>query len=556
MSTARKQVRGRSFLTVLSAAILGTSLALGGGVASQSSAASSPVDVVDPASITIKPITGTIDEPIVQWASARVDFSYDTTGHDVQPGDTFSIDLPASLGVVPTTFSLREAEANEEVATCVVTPRNGSTAAGVVCTFGDYLKDHRDVAGAVWLTARSVLDTRETSVPVTVNNTVVLVPVPGGIGVDPWGPRPVPTPVMKDGFFTTLDQNEVMWRIDLDSNAYRSSDRITISDQLAAGTSLVPGSIDFGWIEASKYGTNTPFTEAEVTLEAEGHSVMAAVTAPLPADRVYRLSFRVSIDDPSVAFTNGVLSNSALVNGESVANTVRQTTVGGGTGAGTGIGGFSIAKDVVSSGVAAPAGLEYTVDATITAPGGAVTHDTITLAGDGSVQLRNDIPAGTTIALSEVKLPEVAHASWGAPQFTSTSADVAILDAGTRAIITIVEGGVVDVRLTNTLRAVETPAPTPPVPSSPAPSTPAPTTPAPTMPAPTTPATTTPAPSVDSTPSQSTPAVVVVSPSSTPVAPVALPKTGGDLAAGAIAISVLLLMLGLGVAVRARRQIE
>ena len=107
--------------------------------------------------------------PTVGIHVMTMSFDIDTTGKDVAPGDTFTIQIPPELKVISDSGSstLNFSMLNDDkvpVVDCSVPAGEGVS---MTCTFGEYARDHHSIIGHGTVRTKAVASARESNVPVS-----------------------------------------------------------------------------------------------------------------------------------------------------------------------------------------------------------------------------------------------------------------------------------------------------------------------------------------------------------------------------------------------------
>ena len=184
--------------------------------------------------------------PTVGIHVMTMSFDIDTTGKDVAPGDTFTIQIPPELEIVSDSGSstLNFSMLNDDkvpVVDCSVPEGEGVS---MTCTFGEYAKDHHSIIGHGTVRTKAVHATSSSTVSFPVNGTAIVVDLPGGSisgtyerilrNTQKWG-QP------KQG-----DSSRIIWEIDIKGSQLPEGatavEIVDTFDMSSGGYSLVPGS--------------------------------------------------------------------------------------------------------------------------------------------------------------------------------------------------------------------------------------------------------------------------------------------------------------------------
>lgn len=154
--------------------------------------------------------------PTVGIHVTAMSFDIDTTGKDVAPGDTFTVQIPPEFEIVSDSDSstLNFSMLNDDDKVPVV-DRSVPASEGVsmTCTFGEHAKDHHNIIGHGTVRTKAVHATTSSTVSFPVNGTAIIVDLPGGSisstyerilrNTQKWG-QP------KEG-----DSSRIIWEIDI-----------------------------------------------------------------------------------------------------------------------------------------------------------------------------------------------------------------------------------------------------------------------------------------------------------------------------------------------------
>ncbi len=367
----------------------------------------------------------------------------------------FTIDLPPDLEGRGDTFLITaKDDPSVTIATCV------ATATQLQCDFdAAYLAGHpRDLKGDVsfWVAVNYSVETEQehTFTVGGVELPVTVTPGPGHCTDDcslVWNYH-------KDGRYNYANDTIVWWaHVAAPTGGMAGGQRVTVKDTLTEGaqTLLVDE------YHPALRRTNTTDTNAngyevlsnweyvprsDYQLDPDG-----TVTFTTDAGYYYEVEFASKVTDQGASVT---YSNSVEYLVEGVKDGTAQVSVryagGGGTGVGTDVGVFTIAKKV--EGAAVPADLVYSGSYTVTSPAGTTESGTFAVKA-GETWRSAEFAKGGVVHLAEVLPTGPAGVSWSTPEFSSNDFE-------------LVGGAVTAVTLTNRATAptpTPTPTPTPPV---------------------------------------------------------------------------------------------
>lgn len=266
--------------------------------------------------------------PTVGIHVMTMSFDIDTTGKDVAPGDTFTIQIPPELEIVSDSGSstLNFSMLNDDkvpVVDCSVPAGEGVS---MTCTFGEYAKDHHSIIGHGTVRTKAVHATTSSTVSFPVNGTAITVDLPGGSisgtyerilrNTQKWG-QP------KQG-----DSSRIIWEIDIkgsqlpeDATAVEIVDTFDMS---SGGYSLVPGSeklyyynndAEYQAEQAPALKAGAPIGDGTFTMEATADGTGFTATFPrLTNNGTYVLQYEATINNMATVRNGVTFHNDALIN--------------------------------------------------------------------------------------------------------------------------------------------------------------------------------------------------------------------------------------------------
>ena len=266
--------------------------------------------------------------PTVGIHVMTMSFDIDTTGKDVAPGDTFTIQIPPELEIVSDSGSstLNFSMLNDDkvpVVDCSVPAGEGVS---MTCTFGEYAKDHHSIIGHGTVRTKAVHATTSSTVSFPVNGTAIVVDLPGGSisgtyerilrNTQKWG-QP------KQG-----DSSRIIWEIDIkgsqlpeDATAVEIVDTFDMS---SGGYSLVPGSeklyyynndAEYQAEQAPALKAGASIGDGTFTMEATADGTGFTATFPrLTNNGTYVLQYEATINNMATVRNGVTFHNDALIN--------------------------------------------------------------------------------------------------------------------------------------------------------------------------------------------------------------------------------------------------
>ena len=272
--------------------------------------------------------------PTVGINVMTMSFDIDTTGKDVAPGDTFTIQIPPELEIVSDSGSstLNFSMFNDDKVPVVDCSAPAGEGVSMTCTFGAYAKDHHSIIGHGAVRTKAVHATTSSTVSFPVNGTAVIVDLPGGSisgtyerilrNTQKWG-QP------KEG-----DSSRIIWEIDIKgSQLPEGASEVEIVDTFdmsSGGYSLVPGSeklyyynndAEYQAEQAPALKAGAPIGNGTFTMEASTDGTGFTATFPrLTSNGTYVLQYEATINNlgtmrGGVTFHNDALINAKLYTG-------------------------------------------------------------------------------------------------------------------------------------------------------------------------------------------------------------------------------------------------
>lgn len=266
--------------------------------------------------------------PTVGIHVMTMSFDIDTTGKDVAPGDTFTIQIPPELEIVSDSGSstLNFSMLNDDkvpVVDCSVPAGEGVS---MTCTFGEYAKDHHSIIGHGTVRTKAVHATSSSTVSFPVNGTAIVVDLPGGSisgtyerilhNTQKWG-QP------KQG-----DSSRIIWEIDIKGSQLPEGatavEIVDTFDMSSGGYSLVPGSeklyyynndAEYQAEQAPALKAGASIGDGTFTMEASADGTGFTATFPrLTNNGTYVLQYEATINNVATVRNGVTFHNDALIN--------------------------------------------------------------------------------------------------------------------------------------------------------------------------------------------------------------------------------------------------
>lgn len=379
---------------------------------------------------------------------AKMNFTWDATNANPQPGDQFTIGLPAHFANFEYPKTSYLTFGGTDVGECKVEERT------ITCTLNEAIRGKTNIRGAGYALLEAVAATDATTSDITVNDVVQVVDNPGGgpIGVRAWEPAVF----YKHATPLKSSSDSIEWSLSFSGNIIKTHlgslpQSITFHDVMGGGQAFLddPSQVNLTlgasadnptrWTVVAKAdGTkNTDFGDYSVSyvVQADG-SVDFTVTGPLAMNQNYHLKYNSrpttanGLVQPGFNYENTATlvgsnqkATKTIAYSDSFVITIEMKD---------GFGSFKVAKFLTGDGAGMlPAETEYTVNATWTLPDGKTTADypgwaappnplPVTVKAGQTTQPEATFPVGTAITFEEdlgaVLTP--AGVSWGTPTFS------------------------------------------------------------------------------------------------------------------------------------------
>ena len=266
--------------------------------------------------------------PTVGIHVMTMSFDIDTTGKDVAPGDTFTIQIPPELEIVSDSGSstLNFSMLNDEkvpVVDCSVPAGEGVS---MTCTFGEYAKDHHNIIGHGTVRTKAVHATTSSTVSFPVNGTAVIVDLPGGSISGTY--ERILRNTQKWGLPKQGDSSRIIWEIDIKgSQLPEGASEVEIVDTFdmsSGGYTLVPGSeklyyynndAEYQAEQAPALKAGASIGDGTFTMEASADGTGFTATFPrLTNNGTYVLQYEATINNLATVRNGVSFHNNALIN--------------------------------------------------------------------------------------------------------------------------------------------------------------------------------------------------------------------------------------------------
>ena len=266
--------------------------------------------------------------PTVGIHVMTMSFDIDTTGKDVAPGDTFTIQIPPELKVISDSGSstLNFSMLNDDkvpVVDCSVPAGEGVS---MTCTFGEYARDHHSIIGHGTVRTKAVRATTSSTVSFPVNGTAIIVDLPGGSISGTY--ERILRNTQKWGLPKQGDSSRIIWEIDIKgSQLPEGASEVEIVDTFdmsSGGYSLVPGSeklyyynndAEYQAEQAPALKAGASIGDGTFTMEASADGKGFTATFPrLTNNGTYVLQYEATINNMATVRNGVTFHNDALIN--------------------------------------------------------------------------------------------------------------------------------------------------------------------------------------------------------------------------------------------------
>ena len=310
----------------------------------RSSAETSTVSVTGKFADTITSVNVTNNEggdltwELEQWATFRINATYDLAGKNVKAGDTTVVTVPDALIISSDSFEIRDVNTNEVIAHATVDAAKKS----ISLTYTDYVEKHSDTNGSFFFYARIDFQKHpekgEIPIEITINNEVKVGGKVTFKGVGDGNPKVL----TKTSWVNSDNHKKVSYTISV-NRTRENINSVTIEDHMKfTNASYVPGSIKvlkgtFAFVSGEwQFSNRTDVTDQhKVTISEDGQSFVVDLGDITENDQ-YRIAYDVELNYEPV--DGELLKNDAILKGKNTV--VKEVTnaaavqIAGGSGVG------------------------------------------------------------------------------------------------------------------------------------------------------------------------------------------------------------------------------
>ena len=281
---------------------------------------------------------GALTWELEQWATFRINATYDLAGKNVKAGDTTVVTVPDALIISSDSFEIRDINTNEVIAHATVDAAKKS----ISLTYTDYVEKHSDTNGSFFFYARIDFQKHpekgEIPIEITINNEVKVGGKVTFKGVGDGNPKVL----TKTSWVNSDNHKKVSYTISV-NRTRENINSVTIEDHMKfTNASYVPGSIKilkgtFAFVAGEwQFSDRTDVTDQhKVTISEDGQSFVVDLGDITENDQ-YRIAYDVELNYEPV--DGELLKNDAILKGKNTV--VKEVTnaaavqIAGGSGVG------------------------------------------------------------------------------------------------------------------------------------------------------------------------------------------------------------------------------
>ena len=261
---------------------------------------------------------GDLTWELEQWATFRINATYDLAGKNVKAGDTTVVTVPDALIISSDSFEIRDVNTNEVIAHATVDAAKKS----ISLTYTDYVEKHSDTNGSFFFYARIDFkkhpEKGEIPIEITINNELKVGGKVTFKGVGDGNPKVL----TKTSWVNSEDHKTVSYTISV-NRTKENINSVTIEDHMKfTNASYVPGSIKilkgtFAFVAGEwQFSNRTDVTDQhKVTISEDGQSFVIDLGDITENDQ-YRISYDVKLNyEPA---DGELLKNDAILKGKNI----------------------------------------------------------------------------------------------------------------------------------------------------------------------------------------------------------------------------------------------
>ena len=281
---------------------------------------------------------GNLNWDLEQWATFRINATYDLTGKNVKAGDQTVVTVPDALMITSDSFEIRDINTNEIITHATVDATNKR----LTLTYTDYVEKHSDTNGSFFFYARIDFKKHpqkgEIPVEITVNGETKIGGKVSFKGIGDGNPRLL----TKTSWVNSGNHKEVQYTISVNRNK-QNIKGVTIEDHLRfTNASYVKDSIKVikgkfsyetgEWVFSNRVDVTD---QHKITISEDGQSFVIDLGDITDQDQ-YRIDYKVQLNYEPV--DGELLKNEATLKGKEIESkdvtNVAAVQVAGGSGVG------------------------------------------------------------------------------------------------------------------------------------------------------------------------------------------------------------------------------
>ena len=281
---------------------------------------------------------GNLDWDLAQWATFRINATYDLAGKNVKAGDQTVVTVPDALMITSDSFEIRDINTNEVIAHATVDATNKK----LTLTYTNYVETHSDTNGSFFFYARIDFKKHpqqgEIPIEVTVNSVTKVAGKVTFKGIGDGNPRLL----TKTSWVNSGNHKEVQYTISVNRNK-QNIKGVTIEDHLRfTNASYVKDSIrvikgkfsyETGeWVFSNRVDVTD---QHKITISEDGQSFVIDLGDITDQDQ-YRIDYNVQLNYEPV--DGELLKNEATLKGKEIESkdvtNIAAVQVAGGSGVG------------------------------------------------------------------------------------------------------------------------------------------------------------------------------------------------------------------------------
>ena len=281
---------------------------------------------------------GNLSWDLEQWATFRINATYDLAGKNVKAGDTTVLTVPEALIITSDTFTIRDINTNEIIANAKVSADNKS----ISITYTDYVEKHSDTNGSFFFYSRVDFKKHpqqgEIPIEITINKETKVAGKITFKGIGNGNPRLL----TKTSWVDNTDYKTVEYTISV-NRTRENIQQVTIEDQLKfTNASYIKDSIKiikgkFAFVEGEwQFTDRTDVTDQHtITISEDGSSFVIDLGDITKQDQ-YRIAYKVRMNYQPV--DGELLKNDVTLKGKGIvlkeASNAAAVQIAGGAGVG------------------------------------------------------------------------------------------------------------------------------------------------------------------------------------------------------------------------------